>query len=406
MKISIIDVQKKGENESLNTWFDFKKNRFFCPSLSAPILASKLSDYELEFIDQKVDRKDVLCDLALISFKTNAIYEAKQLACQLQDRGIDVLVGGMHVSLEYKDFLHLSSSIFIGEAEDTITQWHNDWLNKTAKKTYKAAKLVDLKAQCIPRFDILDSSKYAFHSIQTSRGCSIGCDFCPTKIFFGGVFRTKTITQVIDEIECVLRIEKKPILFTDDIFGAGDRDFIKTLLSIFKTMNFPYMIISDFEVLDNVLIDEFAASGCIAICLNMPGTCTNKEKSMVNYIQSVGIDIWGYFMFGFEEQDKTVFNRVIDFVNETEMKATSLTVLSPFPNTPLSLKLNKEDRIVMDNYSLYDQTHAVHIPAKMKYTDLLDGYNFVKVELNKRNGFHNYSQELYKKLNEKWNIRM
>lgn len=40
-------------------------------------------------------------------------------------------------------------------------------------------------------------------------------------------------------------------------------------------------------------------------------------------IQSLGIDVWKYFMFGFRIHEKDVFKKVYEFINRTKIKHIS-----------------------------------------------------------------------------------
>ena len=178
-------------------------------------------------------------------------------------------------------------------------------------------------------------------------------------------------------VECA-KGEKKIIFFTDDIFGAGDKDYILELLREIKKVKIGFYIISDFLVLNKEIIIELARSGCRCITLNLRGTCSPEEARAIKMIQRLGIDVWGYFMFGFRFHEKDVFKKAHDFVNETRMKNASFTVMAPYPNTKASKDLDKQQRIISKDWTLYDQAHVVFKPEKMSATELKKGFDWIK----------------------------
>ena len=68
------------------------------------------------------------------------------------------------------------------------------------------------------------------------------------------------------------------------------------------------------EVVNAILY--LARSGCRKLSINMPGTCLPQELKAVRAIQRLGIDVWGFFMFGFSFHDASVFRRVVGYYGE------------------------------------------------------------------------------------------
>ena len=385
MKIYFIEAERDKTKSPTSNWFDSLNHKFSCPSLAPLIIASLTpKDIEVRIIDEKVEeiQFDNLPDIVAISFKTMSSRRAYELAELFRERKVKVILGGIHASLQPEEAKHHCDSVVIGEAEEVWLPVIEDLWHNQLKPFYRMPHLTDLSKLCIPRFELLQNSNYLCHSIQASRGCSLNCDFCPTREMFGGVFRTKSIRQVIQEIEEATSIEKKMVFFTDDIFGAGDEHFILELLQEVRKLKIEFFVISDFLVLNKKILIELARSGCRYIALNMPGTCSPREEQAIKMIQRLGIDIWGYFMFGFRFHEKDVFKKVFDFVNNTHMKHVSLTVMTPYPNTSAGRDLDKQGRILSKDWTLYDNEHVVFEPEKMNAKDLEEGFDWIKGKIS------------------------
>ena len=82
-----------------------------------------------------------------------------------------------------------------------------------------------------------------------------------------------------------------------------------------------------------------------------------------------------------------VFQGAVDTVNEYGIVCSSLTVLAPYPGTPMGRRLDREGRILDRDLTKYDQCHVVMQPAGMTAEQLQEGYDWVCAELADRADF-------------------
>ena len=68
---------------------------------------------------------------------------------------------------------------------------------------YEQAERTDMTRVPVPRFDPLKMGRYAFGSLQFSRGCPFQCEFCDIIVTFGRRPRVKTGAQVIAELDAI-----------------------------------------------------------------------------------------------------------------------------------------------------------------------------------------------------------
>ncbi|HUL77476.1 MAG TPA: cobalamin-dependent protein, partial [Vicinamibacteria bacterium] len=71
----------------------------------------------------------------------------------------------------------------------------------------------DLALARVPRFDLLDTSRYANQALQYSRGCPFHCEFCDIVELYGNVPRVKTPSQVVAELDAVYACGARGALF-------------------------------------------------------------------------------------------------------------------------------------------------------------------------------------------------
>ena len=76
-------------------------------------------------------------------------------------------------------------------------------------------------------------------------------------------------------------------------------------------------------------------------------------------------------MFGFDSDTRETFDRTVDFVMESRMDLPRYAIAVPFPATGLFRRLKAENRILTEDWSLYDGQHVVFEPRNMSPDELL-----------------------------------
>ncbi|WP_372808918.1 radical SAM protein, partial [Pontiella sp.] len=108
-----------------------------------------------------------------------------------------------------------------------------------------------------------------------------------------------------------------------------------------------------------------------------------QYKTAIKTIQSHGITVNGCFIIGLDGQTADVFDDIVAFVRETELYEVQITILTPFPGTPLYDRLKKANRLIE--------------PANWEKCTLFD-LNFRPIgmtEAELRQGFHRLAVKLY-----------
>ena len=378
MKLLLIETGNAREDPFAQCWYTPQQRRFAVPLLAMPVVAALTPPrFEVEIIDEKVQDLDLEagCDLACFSFKTKDAKRTYRYAETFRKRGVPVILGGVHVMNIPEEAAQHADSIVVGEAEGIWPQVLEDFERGQLKKIYHAPKGGALEAAPIPRFDLLDNDRYCMHAIQTSRGCLVGCEFCPIQKMNGGTSRHKSVGRVLAEVEAVRKIDPhKMIFFVDEMFCGGEAGYQKELLAALRRKQIEFFCITDFKVINPDYIQDLARSGCRKLSINLPGTCLPQEVKAIRAIQRLGIEVWGFFMFGFSFHDGSVFRKVEHFARDCGMKNLTLTVMSPFPNTPMDRQITARNAYRSKDWDLYDQCHVTYEPERMTAEELEAGF--------------------------------
>ncbi len=105
----------------------------------------------------------------------------------------------------------------------------------------------------------------------------------------------------------------------------------------------------------------------------------NKNRDLllsVKKIQSAGMHVSGGFIVGFDTDTSSVFQRQIDFIQQSGIVSAMVGLLNAPKNTRLYEQLKAEKRITEEATGNNTDLSMNFIP-KMNYHDLLDGYKSI-----------------------------
>src|SRR3954454_24778578 len=200
------------------------------PVAALPLIAALTpTHHRVTIIDENVEAIDFRrCEEADIVGVTGMIVQRqrmRELLADLRRRKCFTVVGGPWVSVSETYFDNIADVIFIGEAEETWPRFLDDWEKGHAQRRYIQQEKTDLQTIPPPRLDLLKMNRYAFGSVQFTRGCPFTCEFCDIIVIFGRRPRLKTSEQVLIELEA-LRAQKLSLVFIVDDNLIGNKKAI------------------------------------------------------------------------------------------------------------------------------------------------------------------------------------
>ena len=74
---------------------------------------------------------------------------------------------------------------------------------------------------------------------------------------------------------------------------------------------------------------------------------------------------------GTDDQSEDDIKRLVDFLLEVELDLAEFTIMTPFPHTPVRAEMEKDGRILHNDWIKYTGSQTVFKPAKMS-VDKLD----------------------------------
>jgi len=373
-----------------------KSFAFNLPFLGLITLASHTpEDVEVVLIDERVDKIDFneKYDLVGITVMTPLAPRAYQIAHKFKEKGIKVVLGGMHASALPEEVLEHADSVVIGEGEKIWSTLLEDVKNERLQKRYQADNFMDLAELLAPKREFLNKEKCApVEFVETTRGCPFGCHFCSVTHFFGGRYRTRPVDNVIEEIKTFKPTKKRfsiknVVFFVDDNI-IGRREHAKELFEKIKPYGLNWLGQASLDIAkDEEMLKLAADSGCMGLLIGFESLSDDVLKNVakkankvsdymeaVKKIHSYGLGIMGSFVFGFDADDTNVFSKCIDFAEEAKLEGVYLGILTPYPGTRFYDQYKREGRLLHSNWEFYDTSNVVFKPTKMTEKELKEGY--------------------------------
>ena len=359
--------------------------------LNLPTLAALTpKDWEVEILDARVQpvNYNARVDLVGITGFTAEMPSAYEIADNFRKNGVKVVMGGVHVSAMSDEALQHADTVVIGEAELIWDNLLEDFKKGKLKQRYKADNLCDMKNMVIPRRDLLNRKMYSgFNTLQATRGCPFNCDYCAVTAFFGHEFRVRPIDEVIAEIK---GFDTKEFFFMDDNI-VGRPKYAKELFQRLIPLKITWGSQASITMAkDPELLNLYARSGGKYAFIGLESLSQKNLESMhkgwnsakdykeaIKKIQDAGINVVGSFVFGLDEDDKTVFKTTFDFIMETRMDAAQFHILTPLPGTVTYNVLEKEGRIIDRDWAKYHTGEVVFQPKGMTVEELQNGYYWI-----------------------------
>ena len=351
------------------------------PSLGLLTLAGMTPDrFDVSYHEVvDVAALDVLppCDVAAISSYSAQIRDAYALADRFRAQGVRVVLGGIHVTALPDEASEHADAVVVGEGEGSWPDLLDDLTRGRLQPMYGAdGRAFDLADSPMPRFDLLEIERYNRLTVQTQRGCPWRCEFCASSMRLTPRYSVKPVDRVLAEIHAIRRLWPRPFIEFADDNSFVDRRQAKELLRALAPEGLRWFTECDVSIADDdELLDLMRASGCreVLIGLESPSIAAvdgielrrnwkhgrvRRYLESIDRIQSHGIAVNGCFVLGLDGDGPEVFDAVEAFVHRSGQFDVQITVMTPFPGTPLYERLLAEGRLLdataWERCSLFD----------------------------------------------------
>ena len=376
-------------------------------------------DIEVVMYDDRMEEipYDEPTDVVAITVETFTARRAYEISKEFRDRGVPVVMGGMHAMLLPEELEQHCDAVIVGDAEPVWETVMEDCRKGTLKKRYEVVQPTCPQMNVITRRDIFEGKGYLpITLLQFSRGCSHKCNFCASSVYFKAHHYCRPVEDVVKEIKA----QKRKLLFFVDDNIVCNHEKAKELFRALIPLKVRWVSQGSMDMLkDKELMKLMVKSGCLGLvigfesispdCISEMNKYTNQKSSGSMYEQEIkelrkwGLQTWAAFTVGHDGDTVESIRATCDFAIKNKFTFAAFNILMPYPNTPLYEKLEREGRL------LYDGKWWLHEEYRFNYCSILPK-NMTPEELTEvsfecRSRFNSWKSIVKRALEPRTNLR-
>ncbi|MCX5905691.1 MAG: radical SAM protein [Deltaproteobacteria bacterium] len=386
MKIKLIAPHEQRE-DTISSPFKLQR-------VNLPLLAALTpSGHTITIVEEAFAPDDINQDVDSVGITvlTELAPRAYRIADSYRQKAVKVVMGGIHPTVLPDEALEHSDAVVVGEAEGVWPRPLSDAASGQMQRIYRAGKMTDLQGLPKPRRDLFPGTKGKGYfpipiGVETSRGCPYDCEFCCIGQTLGQQYRVRPVQEVIAEIES---IDSPHLFFVDDALGLN-RNVAKKLFTEMIPLRRRWLAQGTVSLAEDLeLLGLMKRAGCLGLLIGFESVQKGTQNE-VNKIKNLRIDFYeamhrfhgegfgilGSFVFGFDYENKDVFEQTLGFIMRARMDVVQLRILTPYPGTRLYKRLLSEGRLFVRDWWLrgYPPDTRLFQPKGMTADELIRGY--------------------------------
>jgi radical SAM superfamily enzyme YgiQ (UPF0313 family) len=329
--------------------------------------------------------------VALVGVQSNQFPRAADLARKFRAGGIQVLIGGFHVSgmlalsegitPEIQELIDIGVTVVKGEVEETWGDILRDAAEDKLKALYDFLDCKpDLYAQPLPTFERKYLKRFIvsnFGTIDCSRGCPFNCSFCSIINVQGKEMRVRSPERLAESIrENYRRHGLRFYFFTDDNFARNRswKEVFTMLIHLKEEEHIPLQFMIQVDTQSHNIpgfVQLAKRAGCTQVFIGMEsinpknlkaaGKTQNNVQDYKNLISTwhdAKIATHVAYIFGFPfDTPESIQEDVGRLQNELGVEQASFFMLTPIPGSRDHARMVQNGEAMNPDLNLYDSFH-------------------------------------------------
>lgn len=295
--------------------------------------------------------------LVAIMGYTQNIHMTYSIAKKFRARGSKVVIGGAHVTSLPEEALEYCDSVVVGPVENVWTTIIDDYEKDSLQKIYQGNleesvfEATGEKMLSLPANELIDC-------LEMTRGCKFKCEFCVGSSLSENCIYKRSPQQFRKFIEKAVSCFPMLIFLDSNIYA--DPSHTKSVLSSLKGLKFKWCASSSLDIAyDDEILKLLKQTGCHYLTFgyeifedsaeSRKGGKFSLVKSYRKFTQKIkraGIYVRANLMFGFDNDSWLDILKLWKFSFSIFPLITAVSIVVPFPGSPLFERLKKEDRIL------------------------------------------------------------
>ena len=327
-------------------------------------------------------------DWAQLVIISGMIVQKQDLLAQIaaaKQRNKLVAVGGPYATTSPQEVLEAKADFLVlDEGEITLPMFVNAIKKGDRSGIFRATEKPAVTETPIPRYDLLEMKAYDTMPIQFSRGCPFQCEFCDIIVLYGRKPRTKTPQQLISELERIYDWGWRGAVFMVDDNFIGNKRNVKLLLKELKIWmqqkQYPFSLTTEASVdlaqddeLMQLMVECNFKKVFLGIetpdkeSLSLTSKFQNTRDPLIESIDKItraGMQVMAGFIIGFDGEKPHAGDRIVQFVEQTQIPLAMFSMLQALPNTALWNRLEQEGRLLNTSGNINQTTLMNFVPTR------------------------------------------
>jgi radical SAM superfamily enzyme YgiQ (UPF0313 family) len=225
-------------------------------------------------------------------------------------------------------------------------------------------------------------------SIMTTRGCPYSCTFCSSGLIWGHNIRSRSINNVVDEVELLVNKYKvKSIIFMDDTFFPGkEMEFCKEMIKRGLHKKVEWSCETRVNMAEEEKMKLMKKAGCKYIFFGVEAADDellkriNKKitipqvKKAIKMAKKIGFITRTSFIIGLPGETREQSLKTLKFAKELDADFSKWSVFVPYPGTKEFYTLKDEIKnFNWDDYlsiAGYLSRNPIYVPKGRTYEEL------------------------------------
>ncbi|MBI4711365.1 MAG: radical SAM protein [Candidatus Omnitrophica bacterium] len=349
--------------------------------------------------------KTVIC---LVGVQSNQFPRASDIAMKFRKAGIDVLIGGFHVSGVMATLPDLSSELVTARNAGVILvageveggHWEqilSDAIHDRLKPIYNFLNdIPDISKAAFPRINPKHQKHYAlqhFGTLDCGRGCPFGCSFCTVINVQGRKMRFRDVDLLIETFRRDYRQHKiSHYFFTDDNFCRNKywEEILDRVIELKEKEGIPFHFTMQLDTQAHLVpnfVKKAGRAGCrqafIGIeSLNQENLMAAKKnqndinnfKMLVDAFHDLDIVCHFAYIIGFPLDTVESVKQDVEKLMSFGAGQASFFMMTPLPGSMDYKKALKSGMMMDADLNNYDTFHETHRHPRMKPGEWLAAY--------------------------------
>lgn len=426
----------------------FNLKRWKPPNLAIASLAGNIEGHEIRIGDLLLNRDNIkqtitelihdytpdLVGLGAMSFQFATAHRIATLIKNVRKETATVL-GGYHPTLLYDEICMSDNGkpfdyIIRGEGESTFSELLDAMEGKRGLESVRGLSYrkdgvfthnSPRPAEDMDKLKLPDRTKRIWGGnhfngvpldiIETSRGCTMPCNFCCMEKMYGRSFRTYPIPRVIEDISNCKKLGTGWVIFSDDNICLDIKRFEDLCDAITEAghndINYIVQASSSGIASSDALVEKMARAGFKIVFLGIEnvseenlrrfkkGNIVESTRLAVKKLHDKDMMVTGGIILGSPEDKEESIADNYRFLEEMDIDFYADQILTPYPKTPIrdemlqaGLITNKDDYRRYNTFWANVKTHHLSSDEiqflRWKYNDIY-GDNMLATETYRRN---------------------